>query len=207
MSGVGGSAIGGVLGGFSSESTYRNNNTLFRKWCKENGISPYDPVPATDAFLKESQKTWYPDAPMDDVIDFSTENIPPEKMAIFNKNKNATAMTPPEMQNGKLTGKSNVYFHPERAFSSAKMLFTSMGHELMHVSQYRVLVSLGFYKTNKDILSIMEYYAYSYQNTLDPVTSLPDLVSSEMKNRYSILINKLPYYLFPWTLTVNPPQI
>ncbi|WP_158602528.1 hypothetical protein [Proteiniphilum sp. X52] len=53
---------------------------------------------------------------------------------------NAPAATRARILSGKFTGNSEVHFNGNIAFSSAKQLFYSMGHEFIHVSQYAALM-------------------------------------------------------------------
>lgn len=50
-----------------------------------------------------------------------------------------TCMT--RLEEGKYTGKPSIYFNKKYAFPSQKMLFYTMGHELLHASQYLYLAS------------------------------------------------------------------
>jgi hypothetical protein len=103
---------------------------------------------------------------------WSTENIPPDILAAMDAaTPPAAAATVPHV--GKdfvLTGGPNTYFHPERAFTSAKQLFVTMGHELVHVSQYLALAGTGFtsiqMQQNKNFLDMLDFQAYNFSNKI-----------------------------------------
>ena len=130
------------------------------------GVNEGDPVPATNDFLLKAQRAWYKDAPMDNIDVFSIENIPEKRLKSLDAS-NARAVTVTKSVGGKFTGRSSVYFHPVRAVSSAKQLFLTMGHELMHVSQYTTLIGQSSSLMSlKGFQNMLDYYAYSYEAIL-----------------------------------------
>lgn len=173
---------------------------FFRKGCEKLGIDEGSSVPATDEFLNKSQKVWYPDFPTNTLDGMSTE-VPPDILKEMIDRGGAPAATIPTNQGGVFSGMSTVYFR-DIAFNSAKELFYSMGHELLHVSQFSFLIGQPYSLTKNEIFSSMiEYYAYSYQNFLGG-TSL----SSWTKEDIIIMNNTFPQYFkgcnysnFPWT--------
>lgn len=124
-------------------------------------------MPATDQFLSGAQKAWYKDAPMNNVKAFTVENVPSQTQARMDAN-NAPAATKPLSfsKTGKLTGMSNVYFNKNLAFSSAKQLFFTMGHEFIHVSQFAALAGQSSSILTPDFLDMLDFHAYSCQNLL-----------------------------------------
>ena len=159
-----------------------------------------DPVPATDKFLSDAQKAWYKDAPMDKVRAFTVENVPADAQLAMDK-AGAAGATRFLSSSGKLTGYSNVYFNKNLAFSSAKQLFFTMGHELVHVSQYAALAGQSAEMVRAlDFRNMLDYHAYSYQNSLGG-TSLNSFTRSEILNWSNTItqFNSMGYLKFPWT--------
>jgi len=168
ISGGWGTLGGAVIGGITGSLNYHKQMGVFRKGNEILGTKPGDAVPATDSFLDDAQKAWYPDAPMENINKFTTENVPDW---VFNNNDELGLTSPlieKNLDTGEqfLTGKSNVYFS-SRAFSSAKQLFFTMGHEFIHVSQYAIFAGTAWSEVNTQTFrDIMEFYAYNYQGTL-----------------------------------------
>ncbi len=193
--GVMGALIGGVTGGIIGQLQHMNETYLFRKGCETLGVGEGDPVPATDRFLLDAQKAWHPNAPMDKVGDFTTENIP-SGINMIDKNGNlAYGRTVPTSLNSKFTGISDVYFS-KIAFSSAKQLFVTMGHEFVHVNQFAVLAgqSSSLMK-NAGFMEFIEHQAYQYDHIfLDRIMNSFDYnLMRSFSNKYSNIIKLLNY--------------
>jgi hypothetical protein len=75
-----------------------------------------------------------------------------------------------------------------------------MGHEFIHVSQYAALAGQSSSILTSDFLNMLEYHAYSYQNTLGGtfVNSFTRAEISNWLNNYT-LFNSMNYLSFPWT--------
>ena len=149
----------GMNGFYNSKSTY-----AFQRGCRELGVDEESSLSATDEILKMSQKAWYPDAPMDRIKEFTVEKVPREKQLVLKEN-GAMAVTIPTYLKGIVTGNCYVYFSP-KAFSSAKQLYITMGHEFVHVSNYLTAARMGFSKADVKSLAFLEmteYWAYKYQ--------------------------------------------
>lgn len=195
--------IGGVLGGISGGYSYYKNNLIFQKGNAVLGVEPSDAVPATDKFLSEAQQAWYPDAPMKNIEVFTVENVPRDVQARMQA-ANAPAATRARILSGKFTGNSEVYFNGNIAFSSAKQLFYSMGHEFIHVSQYAALMgqpaSILGQKGFKDML---DFHAYNYQNTLGG-TKYSSFARDEIRDWATRFpqFKLMSHINFPWTNNV-----
>ena len=196
---LGGALIGGISGGIQ----YQRQISVFQKGCVDLGVNGGDPVPATDQFLSDAQKAWYKDAPMNNVKAFTVENVPDN--IFVGDNANGVGCTVPLSGefSGKLTGMSNVYFNKMLAFSSAKQLFFTMGHELVHVSQFAALSGAkALLVQNPDFKAMLDYHAYSYQNSLGGLK-----FSSYTKDQLIGWATTYPqfqamnYIKFPWTST------
>jgi hypothetical protein len=202
---LGGAIIGGITGGLQ----YRKQMLFFRKGNGMLGIDGDDVVTATDKFLSEAQKAWYPDAPMDKVDLFTVEHVPKKYTDIF-ENTNSNALTVPKALKGSLTGRSNVYFN-QNIFKSSKELFFSMGHEFVHVSQFASLVGAKSDLLSKPLFhEMIEFHAYSYQHTLTAngvkgtiMNSFSQSTIKEMMSQYAEYFSKLNYINFPWTSNVK----
>lgn len=189
--------IGGALSGAVGGIQYGKSITLFKKGCSKLGVDSSDAIPdnmQNDVFLKQAQETWYPDAPMDKVDAFSVEHVPADKMNNLIKNK-AMASTSPLSKGGVLTGRSVVYFNKNICFTSAKELFFSMGHELVHVSQFSYLGSIGYSVSDfnaNGLAAIMDHWAYNYEAFLKGETITHGLQSN------LTLFNEMDYMSFNW---------
>ena len=190
---------GALLGGISGGIQGRKEKLIFRRGISELGIDGGGAVPATDAFLSDAQRAWYPDAPMDRVNAFTVEKVPASVQARMDA-VGAPASTRPLSLNGKLTGNSNVYFNKNLAFSSAKDLFYSMGHEFVHVSQFAALAGQSTSILTSSFYNMLDFHAYSYQNTLGGVryNSFTRAEIMNWMNNYPHF-NAMNWINFPWT--------
>ncbi len=191
-----------------------SNDLVFRKGCVELGVNSGDAVPATDEFLLAAQKSWYPDAPMENVSVFTVENVPQDVQNTMDlEGAFASTRGISNKATGIFTGKSNVYFNKNKAFTSAKQLFITMGHEFVHVSQYAALAGqhvslvrtkINGYSFKKDL---MEYWAYSFQaaklgaqNNFSSF-SLNDV--RQMNDAWPEWFGKMSWSNFGWFNTIN----
>ncbi|MDD3742644.1 MAG: SpvB/TcaC N-terminal domain-containing protein [Lentimicrobiaceae bacterium] len=207
---LGGAIIGGIAGGVQ----YNRQMTLFQQGCETLGVEGGDAVPATDKFLSDAQQSWYKDAPMDKVGKFTTENVPAELQLKMDQ-AGAPGATRYLQRGGVLTGRSNVYFNKNLAFSSAKQLYFTMGHELVHVSQYAALAGQptsilrqSFVYNGQTVRfnhDLMEFHAYSYQNSLGgtQLNSFPPDLVRAMAKQWPSYFNMLGYTNFGWTGTTS----
>jgi len=160
IAGGSGALLGGIAGGIQG----RRETLIFRRGMSELGIDGGGAVPATDKFLLDAQRAWFPDAPMNKVGNFTTENIPSHVKMIDKAGNPAYGRTIPRELNGKFSGISDVYFS-KSAFSSAKQLFVTMGHEFVHVNQFAALAGYSYsLLNNKGFVEVIELQAYNYQN-------------------------------------------
>lgn len=197
---LGGALIGGVSGGIQ----YQRQISVFQKGCVDLGVNGGDPVPATDQFLSDAQKAWYKDAPMNNVKAFTVENVPESHLTgksglITN---NAPAKTVPLSVNKVFTGNSNVYFNKNLAFSSAKQLFFTMGHEFVHVSQVAALAGQSTSLLSQPgFIDLLDFHAYSYQHSLGglQLNSFTRDVVRGLATQYPTYFNTLGYTNFGWT--------
>jgi RHS repeat-associated protein len=160
---AGGALTGGIMGGIN----HQRQIAVFQKGCLELGIHGGDPVPATDQFLTDAQPVWYKNAPMNRTRVFTVENVPVSAQLKMD------AIGAPGLTyglsgkiSGNLTGNSVVYFNKNLAFSSAKQLFFTMGHEFVHVSQFAALAGESAAILTSDFVDMLDFHAYSYQNSL-----------------------------------------
>ncbi len=197
-----GAVIGGSIGAISKGVQYKKQYSIFAKGNTTLGVNEGDPVPATNDFLLKAQRAWYKDAPMDNIDVFSIENIPEKRLKSLDAS-NARAVTVTKSVGGKFTGRSSVYFHPVRAVSSAKQLFLTMGHELMHVSQYTTLIGQSSsLMSSKGFQNMLDYYAYSYEAILggSNLNSFSQEEISMWAKMYPRQYNVMSYFKYPWAL-------
>lgn len=189
------------IGGWCSKKI---NVCSFRMGDTEPELSETIPLDATDDVLKYYQELWYPDAPMESIKNFSVESVP-EWAQKYLDNEQVYALTKPsyKLPSKKLTGKSSVYFS-NKAFSSEKQLYTTMGHEFVHVSNYITAASLGFTidnVNNKAFDELTEFWAYSYQASITGSTMNSfdmELIHNSFPDE---LINAFSYFNMDWYKT------
>jgi len=199
-----GAVSGAIIGGISGGMQYQKQISLFQKGCVDFGVNSDNPVPATDKFLSDAQKAWYPDAPMSNIKAFTVENVPESHLT--GKNglipNNAAAKTVPLSVNKVFTGNSNVYFNKNLAFNSAKQLFFTMGHEFVHVSQFAALAGQSTSLLSQpSFIDLLEFHAYSYQHYLGglQLNSFTTDVVRGLSAQNPTYFNTLGYRNFPWT--------
>ena len=192
-----GAASGAIIGGLGGGLSFHKDAAVFRKGCSDLNIDPAEAVPATDQFLSDAQKTWFPDAPMDKVREFTVENVPEGFFNQSPEHAKAAGATIAMSSKGKLTGFSKVYFNKDLAFTSAKQLFYTMGHELVHVSQYAALAGECIYSTTRaeGFFKMLDNQAYTYQ------TYLGDKNHSPIPTNYTKYFNETLWVNFKWTYT------
>ena len=190
-----GAFVGGITGGFR----YQKQIHVFQKGCVDLGINGVEPVPVTDCFLSEAQQVWYKDAPIDLLDAFSVEDVPHNYQMDMDA-IGAPGITVPTIDNNIIKGKSSVYFNKNLAFSSAKQLFFTMGHEFVHVSQFGALANNASKLLTSDFLDMLDYHAYSYQNALGGLhlNSYTREQIMSWSRSYSQFYN-MNYICFPWT--------
>ena len=194
-----GAASGAIIGGVSGGLSFRRQAAVFRKGCSDLNVDPAEAVPATDQFLSDAQKAWFPDAPMDKVEQFTVENVPEKYINSLNKN-HAAGRAIPIIADGKITGYSNVYFNKNLAFTSAKQLFYTMGHEFVHVSQFAALAGEKSSLLTTEFINMLELHAHNYQQVIGDVSKMkyfsPNEVREFMKSPF---YEKTLWLNFPWT--------
>ena len=189
----------GISGYYNQRAT-----CLFRLGISEVGIDAHDPLQTTDDVLKKMQLVWFPDAPMESIVNFSVEHLSLKAIEYFEK-YSAFGLTDPVFNGNELTGKSSVYFSTN-AFSSAKQLFLTMGHEFVHVSNYITAASFGLKKADvfsKAYYEMTEFQAYSFQASMggNNWDSFDKTLLAIADQKYG-LSNYL-YQSMPWYLTIN----
>ncbi len=196
---LGGAAVGGLVGGVVGGIQAQNRMGDFYNACDKMGITPDDPVPATDDFISEAQRNFFPDAPMDKVKNFSVENLSDGAKKVFAMKPDTYGVTFARSANGVLTGNSSVYFNPNTAFTSAKTLYFAMGHEFVHVSQYASLIGNNVSILNQPgFQDMLEFHAYSYQHNVlgdqfRGTMFTPDVVREFSKNPFFGMTNYINY--------------
>ena len=171
--------------------------------CASLGITPGQSIPKekwTDEFIKQFQEAFFPDAPMEYVINFVVEGIDKNYM-FYSKNNNGAGRTRPQDNNGILTGISNVFFNDDYVFNSPEFLFYTMGHELIHVSQFAALAGEPFsLAQDDDFVSIIEYNTALWEHTMGNYKNYFLYVpTSDVFNKYQYLYDRVNYINYSWT--------
>jgi hypothetical protein len=122
----------------------------------------------------------------------------------FQKEEAGAALTrgDKDIFTGKYTGKSSVYFHPNRSFTSSKRLFYAMGHEFVHVSQFAALAGQSSLIVTKQFISMMDYWAYGYNSYMGQEFMTPMFSRSEIQGfmaSFPDYFDKLNWNNFSWT--------
>jgi len=185
----------------------RRQDLIFKRGLEKLEINAGDPVPATDEFLSQAQKAWYRKAPMDKIPDnFTTERVPLDIQISMDRN-NAPASTRPIWsdigKNKTFSGYSDVFFNKNLAFTDAKTLFHTMGHEFVHVSQIAALAGECASLWTSSFRAMLDFHAYQFQSTLPPErVGLNSFTQAEMRswrNTYSRFFQPMGWTNFPWT--------
>lgn len=86
------------------------------------------------------------------------------------------------------------------------VLFYTLGHELIHVSQWNAMAGEEMPKDNlvkADLYWIMDYFAYQFEYDLKQKQYIPDEEEtakfSILNDKYASWILKLDWKNFPWT--------
>ena len=101
---------------------------------------------------------------------------------------------------------SVVYFNKDLAFSSAKQLFFTIGHELVHISQFAAMANEPIsFIYDLDFIALSEFHAYSYQNSLGglELNSFPRDVVTSLAAKFPLYFDCLYYSNFKWTSTAS----
>ena len=201
-----GAAIGGISGGI------RHNKQMltFRKGNAELGIQSDEAVPATDDFLNDARKAWFPDKSMDNIKSFTVENVP-EKTLNRMKLNGASGSTQAYVKTidgvKYFNGRSSIYFNSEISHTSAKRLFFTMGHEFVHASQYSVLAGAVYTSEfHVAITEVLEFHAYSFENTVlgsSNYVGFTPQMARELATTFPEYFKTLNYTNFSWTKSTN----
>lgn len=201
-----GAYVGGRHGGSGNHGSGGGEmigSKAFQKLCEKHGIEPGKPIPKnkrTDAFLKEFQQTFFPDAPMDHVKEFTVEGIDKDYM-FYSNNNNGAGRTRPQDNNGIITGLSNVFFNDDYVFNSPEFLFYTMGHELIHVSQFASLAGEPYsLALDNDFVKIIEFDASLWEHTMGNYKNYYLYVpTSDVFKKYQYLYDRVNYINYSWT--------
>ena len=214
IGGVIGGAVGGITGGIRANKMgldFWHGNSLNNKTLsliEMSGFNLDDAIDPTDANLIKARESWMPDAPMENVKNFTVENVPNDVQSSMDK-FNAAARTRAlysKIKGVKIyTGRSSVYFNKNLAFTSPKKLFYAMAHEFQHVSQNALLKGLPFSNFTKNFTNLKEYHGYNYEHYLGS-SNYGGFSPSDVRS----LSTEFPKYFksfhfskFPWTKTVK----
>jgi len=161
------SSGGGGSRSSNSKRAAKKQKAVFYKGCVELGVDPKAPLTdKSNDFLLKAKNAWFPDASLKKVTSF-TANISSYNLKQLNELNASAGTYPGSTSDGKFSGESDVYFHPERAFTSAEQLFKTMGHELFHVYQFEALAGENFsLYGEKEFVNMLEACAHYYSNNM-----------------------------------------
>ena len=170
ISGVGLSLSYGSSGwNFGLGGYYDSSKAIaFSRSLQGMGINDGNPLDPSDELLRQLQEEWYPDAPMDNIENFSVEHVPDKAKQYLNDLERA--LTWPPSRKEYYAKQISVYFS-DLAFESARILYYTMGHEFVHVCNYLTAAELNIpYSTvhSKRFVKMSEFWAYSFQYQYEP---------------------------------------
>ena len=187
---------GSAIGGGSTIS-----NKEFIKKCHELGIESGQHIPEekrNDAFLKKFQETFFPDMPMDYILNFSIDGYPFDGV-----NGVTQAEWIRDDNNVILSGYSCVYLNPDHVFENPENMFYDMGHEFVHVSQIHELMGCDYTFINDPIIkNIFEEHARSWNRDMGDFLMYIAPDSYYHDNEY---YNRLCYQNFFWLIHLIHP--
>ena len=159
----------------------------------------------SDAFLNKACRIWFPNGPIDCFTTFTVENIDSKDQETIDNSTDCGAVTIAEIKNGVYTGISRVCFNRKTAFTSQKRLCGVMGHELVHISQYKKLKgkTAPTDPNEKQLFTdMLDCWAYAFQDILVGGV-LVEFTIEEKKDWCRIfgedLFLSLNYLNFSWT--------
>jgi len=174
----------GITGGMRG---VRTKGVLF-SIAEEFGIDPMEAIPdeyKNSGFLSKVQRYLFPGSP-------KTEHIVDAKY-----DKPGWSIPDVDGRNV-LIGTGKIYYHPIKAFTSMGQLYHTMGHELVHISQFAALSN----KITSDMLKVpafrgmLEHYAENYVLTLRGIE--PINLGKDFSHVY-YFYNQLNYESFSWS--------
>ena len=158
----------------------------------------------SDAFLNKACRIWFPNVPTEYITLLTVDKVDAEDQNKLD-GKEGGAMTVVDIINGVYGDVSRVCFNRKTAFTSQRRLCGCMGHELVHVSQYKKLKdSIAQTDPLKKVLFInmLDYWAYDIQNKLvgDVLVKFTKEELKKWCDEFDIeSFTALNYMNFPWT--------
>ncbi len=142
-----GAVSGGIIGGVTGGIQFHKQDVNFRKMMSEMGMDEGAPLTRSDVVLNNFTEYWYKSRGYDHyfqyIDEYTTENIPADIVKKMAANKATGATVGKGNALGLYSERSSVYFS-ELAFKSARQLYFTIGHELVHVGQNAYLADIGF---------------------------------------------------------------
>jgi hypothetical protein len=191
-------AISGLTAGIAGGIKGMHRKGVFYRGCAELGLNPSDPIPEelrNKIFVDQAKSEWFPDGP-------EAEQFVTHDNALF-KDGAGRAIPGAKGVGSKtvFSGKASIYYHADRAFTSPLRLFTVMGHELIHVSQYAALAGQSYSLIDDPtFVDMLERYAYRYSNSIGEINynyvTGRDYSTIPGVQNYDHLVD---YKNFPWT--------
>ncbi|MCL2311991.1 MAG: hypothetical protein FWC41_05825, partial [Firmicutes bacterium] len=188
--GLTGMGMGAFMGGISDVHNALNQRAILFSSAKELGVDPKKALPNSfknSKSLTKAKNLWFRDAP--DPIDHIVNSA--------KTNGNSAAAEAEVNIYGQLTGRGTIYYHQDKAFTSIGKLFRTMGHELVHISQYAALAGEGYGMLFvPSFRNMLEHYAVNYELSLQ---GLPPIDNGYNFSNVYPFYNQLNYESFSWT--------
>ena len=128
--------------------------------CTALGIAPAQPIPTeyrNSAFVSLLKNLWFKYAPNPS----GGYNVDDGTIV----GNNSGCVIPNFTTTNLFSGGSTMYLHEQNSFSSLERLFLTLGHELVHVSQFKALAGVdGRYYDLPIFRDMLDYHAHSFSN-------------------------------------------
>ena len=188
FSGLMGGVIGGIAGGIQGMKT----KGIFYRGCDILGVGAEERLNPSDKLLQKAVEAWYKDGPE------AIHKV--DWYSAYTKGNPGRAIPDRTVPDFSSTRLSTIWYDHNSAFTSAKQLFVTMGHELVHVSQFAALAGQPLSLLQEPyFLDMLEMHAYLYGNSIGGsydikvIKDWPTLFPGQHK--------LVEYDIFPWTST------
>lgn len=165
----------------------------------------------TDKILKKVQQIWFPGS--ENPTEMIIENLSSADIDHLNSQKGlGRTLCRIKIDGDKRTikGPSRVQFNKILINNDLFVLFCAMGHELVHVSQYKALAGIEYSINEKeDFNSLLDYYAYEFQHQIDGMFITPDETEDDIeyfpsiKNRHPEWVELMNWRSYEWANPTN----
>jgi RHS repeat-associated protein len=202
LMGMGMGAVSGAIGDIGSAVKVK---AVFSQIGQEYGFDTKQPIPKSfrnSDFVKYVKKGLYPYA-QDPSGGYKIVGDCPE-LTDADIIRAGSVVGEVNAKTKTFTGGSTMYLHKELAFTSLRKLYNTLGHELVHVSQYAALAGRQAIQT-ASFFEMLEHYATSFSNSLDLMYYIPTTFQSSWTNEFPNTYQLVDYQNMWWTKYVYKP--